>query len=213
MKLILTLLTLFLIATSCTTHIHTDYISPTTCMETIKSTVGVTNGVTLGSGVVINMKGDILTCAHVVHVKLPKMYITFFDSDKMYEYSVKMIDRTLDLAILTPKEPVIRFIKPVRIANNAQLSEKVYAVGHPFGVRYSMSFGHITNVDGKGWQMDNAINRGNSGGGLFNRNGELVGIVTHIYSKTGFFIGMSYATDVTRESVVTKFKLQDLQVE
>jgi serine protease Do len=176
-------------------------------METVKSTVGITNGYTMGAGVVINDNGDVLTCAHVIDSRYPSLYISFNGSTDSFKYKVVIIDTNLDLALLTPLEAIPEHIRPVIIASGAHLGDKIYSVGHPFGITYSMSFGHISNVTDIGWQTDNATNRGNSGGGLFNTKGELIGITSHIFTRDGYFIGIAYSTDITRANVQSKFKL------
>jgi len=152
----------------------------------------------LGSGFIISADGYVLTNAHVVeggdeiNVKLP---------DKR-EFKARVIgaDRRTDIALLKIDAaglPAVRFGDPARL----KVGEWVVAIGAPFGFENSVTAG-IVSAKGRSLPQENfvpfiqtdvAINPGNSGGPLFNLRGEVVGINSQIYSRTGGFMGLSFA--------------------
>ncbi len=109
-------------------------------------------------------------------------------------------DEEHDLALLR----VSATLHPCKLASSVTLGEKVYAIGFPFSLNKSISTGIVSALNAS-WtddvkcefiQTDAAINRGNSGGGLFNAKGELLGINSNIYVSNTFspaFCGIGYA--------------------
>jgi serine protease Do len=152
----------------------------------------------LGSGFIISADGYILTNAHVVdgadeiNVKL---------TDKR-ELKAKVIgaDRRTDIALIKVDAtglPVVRFGDATKL----KVGEWVLAIGSPFGFENTVTAG-IVSAKGRSLPQENfvpfiqtdvAINPGNSGGPLFNMRGEVVGINSQIYSRTGGFMGLSFA--------------------
>ena len=152
----------------------------------------------LGSGFIISADGYVLTNAHVVdggdeiNVKLP---------DKR-EFKARVIgaDKRTDIALLKIDAsglPTVRFGDPSKL----KVGEWVVAIGAPFGFENSVTAG-IVSAKGRSLPQENfvpfiqtdvAINPGNSGGPLFNMRGEVVGINSQIYSRTGGFMGLSFA--------------------
>jgi len=152
----------------------------------------------LGSGFIISTDGYVLTNAHVVegadeiNVKL---------TDKR-EYKAKVIgaDKRTDIALIkidTTGLPAVRFGDPTKL----KVGEWVVAIGSPFGFENTVTAG-IVSAKGRSLPQENfvpfiqtdvAINPGNSGGPLFNMRGEVVGINSQIYSRTGGFMGLSFA--------------------
>ena len=152
----------------------------------------------LGSGFIISSDGYVLTNAHVVegadeiNVKLP---------DKR-EFKAKVIgaDKRSDIALIkidATSLPAVRFGDPSKL----KVGEWVVAIGAPFGFENSVTAG-IVSAKGRSLPQENfvpfiqtdvAINPGNSGGPLFNLRGEVVGINSQIYSRTGGFMGLSFA--------------------
>ncbi len=159
----------------------------------------------MGSGFIISSDGYILTNNHVVGEAKD---ITVRLSDRR-EYDAKIIglDPRSDLALLKIDEkdlPAIHFGK----ADDLKVGEWVVAIGSPFGLDYSASTGivsaigrSIPTVRGEDYvpfiQTDVAINPGNSGGPLFNLAGEVVGINSQIYTRSGGSIGLSFAIPVS----------------
>ena len=164
----------------------------------------------LGSGVIIDDAGDILTALHVVNgaSKISLVYADGTHSDAM----VANAQPNMDIAVLQALTPPAQFI-PAVLGNprSLQIGDEVYAVGHPFGLYGSMSAGVVSGFDRtfqpKGSQtelegliqFDAAANPGNSGGPLLNREGQVVGIVTGIVNPTNdsFFVGIAFAMPIT----------------
>lgn len=163
----------------------------------------------LGTGVIVDAAGDILTSLHVVN-NASMISITFADGTKS-EGVVISAQPEMDIAVL--QAPVMpELFVPATLGNPGALrvGDEAYAVGHPFGLYGSMSAGVISgfertfrpefsNVELKGLiQFDAAVNPGNSGGPLLNRYGHVVGIVTGIVnpSDQNFFIGIAFAVPI-----------------
>ena len=163
----------------------------------------------LGSGVIIDRFGDILTSLHVV-ANASNITVTFVDGTRS---PAKMVSSQpeKDIAVLQAQTMPQLFVPAVLgNANSLQVGDDAYVVGNPFGLYSSMSAGVISGFDRsfqppntkqviQGMiQVDAAINPGNSGGPLLNRNGEVVGIVTGIVNPTeeSFFVGIGFAVPI-----------------
>lgn len=155
----------------------------------------------LGSGVIISPDGDILTNYHVVS-DADEIIVKLADRRQLRAHVVG-VDRASDLALLKVDADNL---PAARIGDVASLKvgEWVMAIGSPFGFDYSVTSG-IVSAKGRSVgseryvpyiQTDVAINPGNSGGPLFNLAGEVVGINSQIYSRTGGFMGVSFAIPV-----------------
>ncbi len=165
---------------------------------------GVESG--LGSGVVVNADGDILTSLHVVQSSIG-IKVTFSDGTES-SATVKSSDPDNDIAVLTPaKLPGV--VVPAVLGGAPQIGDEAFAVGHPLGLVGSLSAGVISGLDrsfplagGKALtgmiQFDAAVNPGNSGGPLLNRNGQVIGIVTGLANPAGddAFIGIGFAVPI-----------------
>src|SRR4051794_8103127 len=152
----------------------------------------------LGSGFIISQDGYVLTNAHVVE---GADEITVKLTDKR-EYKAKVIgaDRRTDIALIkidATSLPAVRFGDPAKL----KVGEWVVAIGSPFNFENTVTAG-IVSAKGRSLPQENfvpfiqtdvAINPGNSGGPLFNLRGEVVGINSQIYSRTGGFMGLSFA--------------------
>lgn len=155
----------------------------------------------LGSGFIITADGYILTNAHVV---ASADEITVRLTDKR-EFKAKVIgsDRRTDVALIKIDAtglPAVRFGDPARL----RVGEWVVAIGSPFGFDNTVTAG-IVSAKGRSLPQENfvpfiqtdvAVNPGNSGGPLFNMRGEVVGINSQIYSRTGGFMGLSFAIPI-----------------
>ncbi len=155
----------------------------------------------LGSGFIISSDGYILTNAHVVETADE---ITVKLNDKR-EFVAEVIgtDRKTDIALIKIKAtdlPKVTQGNPERL----KVGEWVIAIGSPFGFEHSVTAG-IVSAKGRSLAQENyvpfiqtdvAINPGNSGGPLFNMKGEVVGINSQIYSRTGGFMGLSFAIPI-----------------
>jgi len=155
----------------------------------------------LGSGFIVSQDGYILTNAHVVEAAEE---ITVKLNDKR-EFKAKVIgsDRRTDVALIKVDAtglPAVRFGDP----NKLRVGEWVLAIGSPFGFENTVTAG-IVSAKGRSLpqetyvpfiQTDVAVNPGNSGGPLFNLRGEVVGVNSQIYSRTGGFMGLSFAIPI-----------------
>jgi S1-C subfamily serine protease len=164
----------------------------------------------LGSGVIIDDAGSILTSLHVV-ADATDIQLTFADGSQS-SAQVAASQPENDIAVLVADQPPAQLF-PATLGNpNAmQVGDEAYAVGNPFGLYGSMSAGvisgfnrsfHIPNSDKslEGLiQIDAAVNPGNSGGPLLNREGAVIGIVVGIVNPTDqdVFIGIGFAVPIT----------------
>jgi serine protease Do len=157
----------------------------------------------IGSGFIISADGYVLTNAHVV---ADASEVTVRLTDRR-EFRAKVIgvDKRSDVALIKIPAtglPVVRFGDPA----NIRPGQWAIAIGSPFGFDNSVTAGVISAVgrslpdDNGGFvtfiQTDAAVNPGNSGGPLFNLEGEVVGINAQIYSRTGGYMGMSFAIPI-----------------
>jgi S1-C subfamily serine protease len=163
----------------------------------------------LGSGVIIDQAGSILTSLHVV-ADATDIQVTFADGSQS-SAQVAATQPENDIAVLTADQPPTQ-VFPATLGNpNAmQVGDEAFAVGNPFGLYGSMSAGvisgfnrsfHVPDSDKslEGLiQIDAAVNPGNSGGPLLNRNGAVIGIVVGIVNPTDqdVFIGIGFAVPI-----------------
>ncbi len=152
----------------------------------------------LGSGFILSADGYVLTNAHVVEAADE---ITVKLTDKR-ELKAKVIgsDKRTDIALLKIDATGLPFVR-TGDPNKLRVGEWVVAIGSPFGFENSVTAG-IVSAKGRSLPQENfvpfiqtdvAVNPGNSGGPLFNLRGEVVGINSAIYSRTGGFMGLSFA--------------------
>jgi S1-C subfamily serine protease len=162
-----------------------------------------------GSGVVLDDRGTILTSLHVVQ-GADQIEVTFADNT----HSKATIAGTLgdkDIAVLTTETPPTTVV-PATLGNpnSLQVGDEAIVVGNPFGLRHSVTSGVISGLERSFKlpntdepvsgliQFDAAVNPGNSGGPLLNRDGEVVGIVTALANPTEqtVFIGIGFAVPI-----------------
>lgn len=164
---------------------------------------GETTGVSTGSGVVISENGYIVTCNHVVE-NASAISVTL-NSGKKYEAALVGADASSDLAVLRIYAENLVYAEQGCSADLV-LGEQVVAIGNPLGTLYrTVTSGwvsglerKITTSDGtimKLLQTDAAVNSGNSGGGLFNMDGKLIGIVNAKYAEEGVE-GLAFAIPI-----------------
>ncbi len=160
---------------------------------------GGRNVQSLGSGFVIDETGLIVTNNHVI-ADADEIVANFADGRKLTAEVIGVDERT-DLALIKVASPAQ--MKPVRFGRSERLrvGDWVLAIGNPFGFGGSVTAGIVSALDRNintgpydhYIQTDASINRGNSGGPLFNIEGEVVGINTAIMSPTGGSIGIGFA--------------------
>ena len=162
----------------------------------------------LGSGVIYQKKGDsyyVITNNHVIEgVDKIKVII---DRNRSYDGKVLATDPDVDIAVVEIKTKDDLVIAKFGDSEKLKPGDFVIAIGNPFGLQGTMTFGIISAL-GRGditggranltnfIQTDAAINPGNSGGALLNLDGEVIGINTLIYSQTGGNIGIGFAIPV-----------------
>jgi len=166
----------------------------------------------VGSGFIVSPDGYILTNAHVV-ANASELTVKLTDK-REFKAKVIGVDRRTDVALIKIDGSSL---PTVRIGNTSQtkVGEWVAAIGSPFGFENSVTSG-IISAKARSLPADNyvpflqtdvAVNPGNSGGPLFNMNGEVIGINSQIYSRTGGYMGLSFAIPI---EVAMKVK-EDLQ--
>lgn len=157
----------------------------------------------LGSGVLISADGKVLTAAHVVQAA-DNVEAEFVGGDTVFARVIASVPAA-DVALLQ-LERVPEGVVPAPIGDSDQVDvgDEVFVVGAPYGVGHSLTVGHISGRHapnslsgnltlGEFLQTDAAINKGNSGGPMFNMKGEIVGVVSHIMSQSGGFEGLGFA--------------------
>ena len=159
----------------------------------------------LGSGVLISDDGKILTAAHVVHLS-DSIHVEFTDGSKTLA-KVLASDPAADIALLKiEKIPRDAVIAPLGNSETVEVGDDIFIIGAPYGISHTLTVGNISGhrtsnaseifQQAEFFQTDAAINQGNSGGPMFNLKGEVIGIVSHILSKSGGFEGLGFAVTV-----------------
>ncbi|WP_083431873.1 DegQ family serine endoprotease [Atopomonas hussainii] len=155
----------------------------------------------LGSGFIISADGYVLTNNHVVE-GADEIIVRLSDRSELEAELVGTDPRT-DVALLKVKGNDLPYVK-LGSSSELKVGEWVVAIGSPFGFDYSVTAG-IVSAKGRSLpnenyvpfiQTDVAINPGNSGGPLFNLDGEVVGINSQIFTRSGGFMGLSFAIPV-----------------
>ena len=152
----------------------------------------------MGSGIIISNDGYIITNLHVIQGK--RVIDVELDDGQVYSASLIGFDERSDLAVL--KISPIDALKPIEVSNSSsvQIGDQVIAIGNAFGLGKTFTSG-IISATGRDYgnpyleliQTDAAINPGNSGGALINHKGNLIGMNTKIFSKTGSYAGIGFA--------------------
>ena len=172
-----------------------------------------------GSGFIVSADGLLLTNAHVVD-EADEIIVRLTDRR---EFKAKLVglDKATDVAVLridAKNLPTVRIGDPKKL----RPGEWVFAIGAPFGFENSVTAGIVSSL-GRGLpdqdsrfvnfiQTDVAVNPGNSGGPLFNLDGEVVGINSQIYSRSGGYMGISFAIPIDLASDIQKQLVADGRV-
>jgi S1-C subfamily serine protease len=163
----------------------------------------------MGSGVVVDASGDILTCLHVV-ANATSIEVTFADGTKS-PATIQATQPANDIAVLRATKPSATLV-PAVLGNprSMQVGSEAYVLGSPFGLTGSISSGIVSALN-RSFQLPNngplltgliqvdaAVNPGSSGGPLVNRAGQVVGIVSALINPTnqGVFIGIGLAVPI-----------------
>lgn len=156
----------------------------------------------VGSGVMVSADGKVVTAAHVVQTA-DTVDVEFAD-ETVVKARVVASDIAADVALLQ-LERVPPHIAPVRFGDSdkTEVGDQVFIVGAPFGISHTLTVGHVSarhqpkatyagSVSTELFQTDAAINRGNSGGPMFDMNGNVIGIVSHMVSVSGGSEGFGF---------------------
>jgi serine protease Do len=154
----------------------------------------------VGSGFILTADGFVMTNAHVVD-GAEEVLVTLPDRREFKAKVVGTPDKRTDVAVIKIEATGLPFVK-VGDVNRLKVGEWVMAIGSPFGLENTVTAG-IVSAKGRDTgdylpfiQTDVAINPGNSGGPLINMRGEVVGINSQIYSRSGGFMGISFAIPI-----------------
>ena len=162
----------------------------------------------MGSGILISDDGQILTAAHVVQTAEDVKVV--FKNEEVIPAKILGADKTADVALIKllwpPKDKSI-FIPKIADSDMMKIGQQVFIIGSPYGLSQSLSVGHISGRHKKSsvthnmnlmefFQTDASINIGNSGGPMFNMDGEVIGIVSYILSESGGFQGLGFAATI-----------------
>ena len=198
------------------TTVQSTSLSPTTAesiykqvsagVVTITSNVG--NGQAIGSGIVLDTSGDILTNAHVI-AGARQMQVTLSNGQTVAATLIGS-NSAADLAVIRISAPASS-LHPVTLGNSdsVQIGDMVYAVGSPFGLSGTFTEGIVSNLNQGGSasngaslsgliQTDAAINPGNSGGPLVNAQGQVIGINNSIESPVDGNVGVGFAIPINQ---------------
>ena len=164
---------------------------------------GTTN---LGSGVVVSADGLIMTAAHVIQLA-DAIAVQFVDG-YMVTARVEAASTLADVALIRLDEvPEDLTVAPMGDSEGVRVGEQVFVVGAPYGLGHTLTVGHLSGrrqprsepysiTPVEFLQTDAAINEGNSGGPLFDMTGQVIGIVSHIQSRSGGHEGLGFATTI-----------------
>ncbi|MGE0501729.1 MAG: DegQ family serine endoprotease [Rhizobiaceae bacterium] len=154
----------------------------------------------LGSGVLVDPSGIVMTNYHVIR-DADEVKVATSDG-REFASKLMLKDESLDLAVLKIESKDPFPVVPIGDSDALEVGDLVLAIGNPFGVGQTTTSGIVSalarthiGVSDFGFfiQTDAAINPGNSGGALINMNGDLIGINTAIYSRSGGSIGIGFA--------------------
>lgn len=157
------------------------------------------DGLSCGTGCIIDKNGIILTSAHVVDAG-NSVVVTMYNGQNYTAKVLKRVGENKDIALL--KIDTEELLKTVKLGNSAKIKvgEKVFAIGNPFGFSGTLTQGIISRIDyaKNRIQTDAAINPGSSGGPLLNDKGEIIGINQAIYNPDNNIsnIGIGFATPI-----------------
>lgn len=166
----------------------------------------VEQSASLGSGVIIDKNGLIMTAAHVVE-SANIIKVKLYDG-KSYDAEIVRSLPSADIALIKIVEevPGLKAVEMNKAEKVVKPGHQVYIIGAPLGIEQSLSSGYVSGFlernalsngnTAKFVQTDAAVNQGNSGGPMFNMDGQVIGIVSFILSQSGGSEGIGYAVDI-----------------
>jgi len=169
----------------------------------------------MGSGVLIAADGKVMTAAHLVQTA--DEIAALFQGGELIKARIISSDPAADIALLQlEKVPSGVEIATLGDSDAIEIGDEVFVVGAPLGLGHTLSVGHISArhkpntmygaTRAEFFQTDAAINVGNSGGPMFNMSGEVIGIVSHILSKSGGSEGLGFVvtSDMAKRLLMEK---------
>ncbi|PAJ82371.1 DegQ family serine endoprotease [Burkholderia ubonensis] len=153
----------------------------------------------VGSGFIVSADGYVMTNAHVID-DADTIYVTLTDKREFKAKLIGVDDRT-DVAVVKIQASNLPVVA-IGDSNKVRVGEWVVAIGSPFGLDNTVTAGIVSSKSRNTGdylpfiQTDVAVNPGNSGGPLINMQGEVIGINSQIYSRTGGFMGISFAIPI-----------------
>ena len=163
---------------------------------------------TLGSGVIVDARGYIITCYHLIKDYTTVNVTVFSSVRQIYQANIVDVDIANDLAVLKIESD--RPLPVAKLANSdmVKATDTILAIGSPFGFEHTVTSGIISDnrrsivigntVYEDMFQTDAAVNRGSAGGALINGEGQVVGVNTAIASPSGYFAGVSFAIPINK---------------
>lgn len=157
----------------------------------------------IGSGVLISRDGKIMTAAHLVQAA--NEIKVKFQGGQVIDAHVVASAPLADVALLQlARVPQDAVVAKLGDSSRASIGDPVFVVGAPYGIAHTLTVGYLSArhqrngmmggfETGELFQTDAAVNQGNSGGPMFNMAGEVIGIVSHILSRSGGFEGLGFA--------------------
>ena len=156
----------------------------------------------VGSGVLVTRDGKVMTAAHVVHTA-DEIVVEFLSGESVGARVVAS-EPEADVSLLQlERVPAGAVVARLGDSDATEAGDPVFIVGAPYGIGHTLTVGHVSArhrpntvysalARAEFLQTDAAINQGNSGGPMFNMRGEVIGIVSHIISKSGGFEGLGF---------------------
>jgi S1-C subfamily serine protease len=156
----------------------------------------------IGSGVLVSTDGKVLTAAHVVH-NTGRVVVEFVDGEQIAAKVIGSVERADVAALQLERVPRGAVAAAIGDSDRLEVGDDLFVIGAPYGIGHTLTAGHMSGRRAPGGmiggvklellQTDAAVNPGNSGGPVFNLDGEVVGIVSHILTRSGGFEGLSFA--------------------
>jgi S1-C subfamily serine protease len=156
----------------------------------------------LGSGVLVSADGKVMTAAHIVQTA-DEVTVEFLTGGAV-RARVIASEPSADVSLLQlERVPEGAHSSPLGDSDKVDVGDQIFIIGAPYGISHTLTVGHVSGrhrpntiyselATAEFLQTDAAINQGNSGGPMFNLAGEVVGIVSHIISKSGGFEGLGF---------------------